>query len=69
MPLKMMTTYKKFIITSPISNYKIKKSVFMADFLTYPLSELCALYYLKIVSLNIEDGPRGILRAKLLIVV
>ncbi len=32
MPLKMTTMYKKFIITSQISNYILKKSVFMADF-------------------------------------
>ncbi len=33
MPLKMTTMYKKFIITSQISNYILKKSVFTADFL------------------------------------
>lgn len=32
MPLKMTAMYKKFIITSQISNYMLKKSVFMADF-------------------------------------
>ncbi|GCY65425.1 hypothetical protein HmCmsJML095_01392 [Escherichia coli] len=32
MPLKMTTMYKKFIKTSQISNYILKKSVFMADF-------------------------------------
>lgn len=31
MPLKMTTMYKKFIITSQISNDILKKSVFMAD--------------------------------------
>ncbi len=33
MPSKMMTMFKKYIITLQISNYKLKKSVFMADFL------------------------------------
>ncbi|EFG3869408.1 hypothetical protein BOV71_20230 [Escherichia coli] len=32
MPLKMTTMFKKFIITSQISNYILKESVFMADF-------------------------------------
>lgn len=30
--LKMMMMFKKYIITLQISNYKLKKSVFMADF-------------------------------------
>lgn len=33
MPLKMMMMFKKYIITLQISNYKIKKSVIMADFI------------------------------------
>lgn len=35
MPLKMTMMFKKYIITLQISNYKLKKSVVMADFLTY----------------------------------
>lgn len=33
MPSKMTTMFKKYIITLQTSNYKLKKSVFMADFL------------------------------------
>ncbi len=33
MPLKMMMMFKKYIITLQISNYKINKSVIMADFI------------------------------------
>ncbi len=33
MPLKMTTMFKKYTITLQISDYKFKKSVFMADFL------------------------------------
>ncbi len=32
MPLKMTMMFKKYIITLRISNYKLKKSVIMADF-------------------------------------
>lgn len=32
MPLKMTMMFKKYIITWQISNFKLKKSVFMADF-------------------------------------
>ncbi len=33
MPLKMTMMYKKYTITLQISNYKLKESVIMADFL------------------------------------
>ena len=32
MPLKMMMTFKKYIITLQTSNYELKKSVILADF-------------------------------------
>ena len=35
MPLKMTMMFRKYIITLQISNYASKKSVIMADFLTY----------------------------------
>jgi hypothetical protein len=35
MPLKMTMMFKKYIITLRISNYKLKESVVMADFLNY----------------------------------
>ncbi len=40
MPLKMTMMFKKYIITLPISNYTLKKSVIMADFFNL----LCLLY-------------------------
>ncbi|KLV64402.1 hypothetical protein SK36_02436 [Citrobacter sp. MGH106] len=33
MPLKMTMMYKKYTITLQISNYKLKESVILADFL------------------------------------
>lgn len=35
MPSKMTMMFKKYIITLRTSNYKLKESVFMADFLNY----------------------------------
>ncbi len=37
MPSKMTMMFKKYIITLQISNYKLKESVIMADFLSYKL--------------------------------
>jgi hypothetical protein len=37
MPLKMMMMFKKYIITLQISNYILKKSVVVADFLILQL--------------------------------
>lgn len=50
MPSKMTTMFKKYIITLQISNYKLKKSVFMADFLLLKnvIKIRCEIDYIKL---------------------
>lgn len=50
MPSKMTMMFKKYIITLQISNYELKKSVFMADFLLLKnvIKIIYSIYYKKL---------------------
>ncbi len=54
--------FKKYIITLQTSNYKLKKSVFMADFLSYMTFRICVSFMVFLFGAIPEPEPFSLQR-------
>lgn len=62
MPWKMTMMFKKYIITLQTSNYKLKKSVFMADFLSYMAFRICISFM--VILFGTSPAPEPLLTSE-----
>lgn len=54
--------FKKYIITLQTSNYKLKKSVFMADFLSYMTFRICISFM--VILFGTSPAPEPLLTSE-----